>query len=1066
MSKMKKTIGLLGLAAACLIGGVAFMNTTSVNAASTIPQYGQMEGASIRYRQSGEDENKTGMRFTYRLDKATSGIKEDFSNIQNMGLLIAQTSVLDGATLTVDTAASHTKYYENGEKVENVTGNTINVGNFVDNKFVLDEEGDSYVLMVYLYNIPKEYYNTEFTSVGYVQLDSQAAIQYTSSISRSVSYVAKEAYYNNGYADDSQKSSLENYLNKYTVNFNTGAGTAVDYVTVLDGGKLDETLVSSLDGYTFAGWTKGGTAVDLTTFTVTETCTLDANFKKTVSEEQVVNLGEALSLGTQTVSKITVNGEVLSEELYSVDNLYVTFDTSAFVSAGKKTVRVYQSEFVYTEYTVVVVADVVAFSAIDKAYALPVYAGTADNARANFNIVSNPYGMEGNFYKLTFDYSANQYEAGLKVKPTLTKEEIENYYSGYSLVFNYYIDATNAPKVNILYNGAYTPGVDSDGNGAVDKNWGLGKRSAYTETYNQGVWNTAVIPVSDILAYEDEFNNTTGTFTGNKVDETILDRMCALENYNCTGQLLYFSWVNSKGELYAGNFNLVKDVHLIGLEDGSATPSVKTGETTVAMGKDYTFDPAVMEMDTTGLTLSYYVDGVKNDGTKVALADKAANYQTTLTVMASDANGILQTLYTQTITVVDTSVPLAWNVLPAYDATTGKITSNAIFMHTYNNYGKPGHYPVGGSVDVAYVVDASAVPTTTKTGSFYKISRTSDYMFDGFKLTTNLTKAQLELYKDKYLQFDLYFNITPNVSQTFKLGFMHNGTSFYEEINYKAQDLMGKWQTVQIPVAYIIENYDVFSKMSAATSFAGNIVIMTAAVGGASHTVEYYMSAPIIADYDISVELSWQEVKFAQGTAHAIRQTGAMQYYHVAKWQTQNAFGSSVTDYICSVVSDTDVPTGSTNTGNFYKIQFTRVGNYGANTGYGLKVKLNIDRETLSLYKNGYLTFDIYAGITVDNENQLTGAGISYMGLGNNTWLLSSSDATNEWTAINQWHTVRIPVQQILDNYDVFASGGWTDLQQTDNDGAIFVVHLPNAGTSATELTTANIYVSELKIGA
>ncbi len=1070
MNKMKKMIGLLGLMAACFIGGVAFTGSVSANATTVIPEQGQMEGASIRYSKAGEDANRTGMRFVYRLDKETSNIAADFSNIENMGLLLAQTSTLDGAALTVDTAASNTKYYENGQKVEGVAGNTINVGNYVDGRFVLDEEGDSYVLMVYIYNIPKASYNTEFTSVGYVQLDGQSTVTYTNSVSRSVSYVAKQAYYANDYENDTQKTWLENCLNKYTVTFNTGDGEAVEAVEVFEDGTLDKDLVSSLDGYTFAGWTKNGTAVDLNTFKVTESCTLDANFKKTVSEEKVLNLGSELTLDAQTVTKITVNGQEIASELYSSTESGVTLAASAFTAAGQTTVKVYQSEYVYTEYTVIVLADVVAFSEIGENYVIPVYNGNSTNAKANFDIVSNPAGMEGDFYKLTF--GTNQ-EAGLKIKPTLTKEQIKNYYSEYSLVFNYYIAGTNATKVNILYNGAYNRGIDANDDGVSDSSWSSGKRSAYSDTYNQGVWNTAVVPVSDILAYEDEYDNATGQFTGNKTDVTILDRMCASDNGNCTGQLIYFDYSATAGEFYAGNFNLVKNVNVIGLEDGKATPTVVAGSASVAMGEDYTFNPDVMDMDIEGLTLSYWVDGVKNADNVISFAGEIGGYQTTLTVVASDQNGILQTLYTETITVVDTSVPLAWNVLPTHDATTGLITSNAIFKHTYNTGSDIGAY--GYWTNNSYIVDDSQVPEgTNKTGSFYKVTRTSDQVFDGFKLKTNLTKAQLELYKDKYLQFDLYFNITPTVSQDFKLGFMHNGTSFYEEVDYKGNGLMGTWQTVQIPVTYIIENYDAFSTLSADNSLAGNIVIMTKPTNSASYTIEYYMSAPIVADYDISVALSWNDVKFAQGTAHVIRQTGADEYYHVADWQNQSAFNGGVfSGDVGSVVTAADVPEGSENTGSFYKIQFTRAGNVGANTGYGLKVKLNIDKETLSLYKNGYLTFDIYAGITADNADQLTGVGISYMGLGNNSYLLPSGEAANEWSAINEWHTVKISVQQILDNYDVFASGEWKNSYQDgqpttyyDNGGAIFVVHVPNAGWSATELTTANIYVSELKIGA
>lgn len=1069
MNKTKKIIGLLSMTAACLVGGAAFTSGVWASAENTIPKQGQMEGASIRYSQAGEDENKTGIRFVYRLDKEKSGIEANFSNIQNMGLLLAQTEDLNGADLTISNAASDTQYYADGKKVENVAGNTINVGNYEDGRFVLDENGDSYVLMVYIYNIPKEYYNTEFTSTGYVQLKDQDAITYTDSVSRSVSYVAKQAYFDKDYKNDTQKAWLENCLNKYTVTFNTGAGTAVDPVEVVEDSKLDASLASTMEGYTFEGWTNGGKEVDLATFTVTENCTLDANFKKTDSEVRSLNQGEALTLSVQTVSKITVNGQEISN--YSVADGTLTIDGSAFTSSGRLSVRVYESAYVSIEYTVMIMGDVIAFSEINTDYALPVYNGVADYARANLTIVNNPDGMEGNFYKLTFDYEQNQYEAGIKIKPTLTKEEIQASYSEYSLVFNYYIDASNVSQVNILYNGAHTPGKDSDKDGVVDSDWGLGKRGAYTETYNQGVWNTAVIPVSKLLAYEEEFDNTTGQFTGNDTNVTILDRMFELENWTCAGQLLYFDWVNSAGEFYIGNFNLVKDVNLVGLEDGKATAPIKTGEATVAKGNNYTFDPAKMEIETTELSLSYWVDGVKNANATVALSDKEVGYQTTLTVVASDANGVLQTLYTETITIVDTSDTLDWNVLPSYDASTGLINDNSIFKHTFNSWGNYGAY--GYWTNYASIVDE--VPAgTNKTGSFYKVSRTSDIMMDGFKLTTNLTKEQLEACKDKYLQFDLYFNLTPDVTQSFTLGFMHNGTSFYEEVDYKTQDLMGKWQTVQIPVSYIIENYEVFSTLSADNSVAGNIVIMTTPAGsdGGAYTVEYYMSAPIIDDYDMSYlpTLSWNEVKFEQGTVNAIRQTSESdnQYYHVADYQNQGAFNGGVFEgNVCSVVSaENVVPEGSENTGSFYKIQFTKVGNNGEKTGYGLKIKLNIDKETLSLYKNGYVTFDIYAGIETDDATQLEGAGISYMALGNNNYLLGASDEKNEWSEINKWHTVKISVQSILDNYDTFATGGWTDLSIADNDGAIFVVHTPNAGWSTTALPTVNIYVSELKISA
>ena len=417
---------------------------------NVISAMGNVVGASIRYDKN--DTTQSGIRFSYVIDKSVSGIN-DLSDIKNAGILSSFTSSLSG-DLTSANAKINTAFYTDGVASET---SKINVGTYDATKreFTKDENGDDLLLQIYFYNIPLTTDKaTEITCRGYLQLNNGELV-YSNALSRSIEYVATEAYKAKDYKNDEGfKNFLASCSTFYDVTFETNGGTAVEAQKVINGGVI-ETATTALEGYDFVAWTKAdGTVVDETTL-ITENVTLYANFKKSVVDDTIIDAAEVSGLnieGVKSATKVLVGDTVLDTSTYTLEGEILTVD-KAVLAQGKNTVKVYESDYVYTEYTKTVIdyTKALAFTSFDAEHIIGAQYGTPVDGATSFVNNATVGVKTGSFVKVSV--GSNIKSLGLKVAPLYEKSVWEKY-SGGTLKINYYMDVDAFTKnIGLLVTG-------------------------------------------------------------------------------------------------------------------------------------------------------------------------------------------------------------------------------------------------------------------------------------------------------------------------------------------------------------------------------------------------------------------------------------------------------------------------------------------------------------------------------------------------------------------------------------------------------------------------------------
>ena len=527
MTKKRNLIAVLfGMIVALLAFAFGFTQKNTVQASAeenAISSSGNMIGASIRY--DDKNSNQSGIRFSYVIDKSVSGIT-DLSDIKNVGILSNFTSTLTG-DLTLQNAKINTAFYTGGVVSET---NKINVGTYdtTTKEFIKDENGDDLLLQIYFYNIPLNTDKaTEITSRGYLQL-TDGELVYSNALSRSIEYVATEAYKAKGYKDDlDKKAFLESCCTFYDVTFETNGGEAVATQSVINGGVMED-VTTSLNGYEFVAWTKAdGTVVDETT-PITEPTTVYANFKKTVADDTIIDAAEITEVDLEVVgtpTKVVVGNTTLDVADYTLDGTTLSVD-KAKLPQGKNVIKVYESDYVYTEYTKTVIdyTKSLAFTSLDSQHIVGAQYSTAKAGATSF-VNETVGGRTGSFVKVAVGSDLKYLT--LKVDSIYDKAVWENY-KGYTLKIDYYtdIEAYNGTTVQLLCTG-------KDGNNPI---------CASKETVVANEWRTVEIAVDDIV-------NNWDYFTGKTITQDYWNTV-----------LMYFSKnvSTTSGYVYFGNFTVSK----------------------------------------------------------------------------------------------------------------------------------------------------------------------------------------------------------------------------------------------------------------------------------------------------------------------------------------------------------------------------------------------------------------------------------------------------------------------------------------------------------------------------
>ncbi len=538
VKKVKKLAILSGaMLASLLCAGVLMQNApVQANAAATANDYAQIQGASVRYHKASEEPNKTGLRFTYTVNKtaAASDFGTDFANVEELGILVVPTALLgEGETISsTEAKVEDTKFIENNAKVGGER--VINVGTWSGDVFTVDENGDYYGMFVYIYNMPETVYNQDITCVGYYTLKGGER-QYTETKERSIASVARQAYDNGDHnEDDAKKASLESLLLDYTATFNAGEGVASVATQTLEYGK-PITATAELDGYDFDFWSNAK-GEKVTTVTANET--LNANYKKdgggvTASVES----GIAIDYAGDSIVSATLNGNLVEA---TVSGGKIKIDGSVLANEKSYTLAVKETAYKTVNYKVTTVDTSITreFAPINTSNAKAVSYGTATSG---LEIVSNPHGKTGNYFKVT----STSYEPGIKVLPGVS-EEVLKAYEGGEVYFEYYIENAISPYANILSTRRdSTPETPN---------------SADTEYYQvveaeTGKWISVKIPVSVFTK-----TVTDVLVDGSTVTESVYKRIDdGFKGNQHNGKLFALSYDEGSGNriFYVGNMQLI-----------------------------------------------------------------------------------------------------------------------------------------------------------------------------------------------------------------------------------------------------------------------------------------------------------------------------------------------------------------------------------------------------------------------------------------------------------------------------------------------------------------------------
>lgn len=674
----------------CLTMAFVFIPSVVANAAEEEAKEGKMIGASMRVVDANAENaaTVTGLRFGYVIDKNVSGITVENGKLTNVTDL--------GINLTVGGTTTPIKFYENGTESTDET-KRVNVGtyNAATKEFVVDANGNDLLVQLYIYNFDsKEDYNLNITAQGYVKVNGDEAASSPVAVTRSMRQVAKLAYQDTKNADKADLLKLlKTYLEEYTVTFNTNGGTAVEAVTVVEGSKISAT--TTLEGYEFTGWTANGTPVDLSTYTVEGNVTLNANFKKSVAIEGIMSTQNLVLAGVSTFSKVMVGDSLLTSSDYEVtaDGLKIT----KTLSNGSHAIKVYENEYVYTEYSVslVDVTKATDYTAIDTENI--VTSSYGDSKSAQGSTAENPMGKTGTYFVSTVEKNNDAW--ALKVKPTVSLDVLKAYGDSAYLAIEYYAD------VDVFSTG-----------------WSSGNR--YVGYVNDGddtcaghlsqlkiknAWQILNIPLSTII---DNFETLSAMGEDDK-------KACLLMNYAING--------DSTGEIYVGGFKIVPNA----IKQITPTEGTPVGRANIdSYAIDETTLASLQEAYGTDLVARIGTTYSTDDTLSVDLPEGACTYE----VLATNF-GFQQVVYT--VEIVDNTAPV-------------------MFTSLDTDYIKGAQY--GGVV--AGATEVGEYTVGEKTGTFAKVNFTgSNIKSFTLKVTPTVSKETLNLYKGGYIAVEYYIDV-------------------------------------------------------------------------------------------------------------------------------------------------------------------------------------------------------------------------------------------------------------------------------------------------------------------
>ena len=283
-TKKSMMLALLVCGGCVLCGGLALnAGTASAEELFTADTY-RVEGASVRLVNSEADETGNGIRFSVVMDTATYATLVDSETGElkegvETGTILLPTDLLEGE-LTLET--------ENASVVL-----TTDLW-----REIVSEEGTYMRSLVYLWDIPSQYYGRDISAAGYIKQNDETI--YTSSLSRSMTYVAKAAVDD----DPGLKPKLDEYLPDCTVSFKADSGDKLAEDITLKYGDASDVLTAVPSGYD--GWyTDPACTEKYSAETVKENLTLYARSLSIVEDFENVSASGIDFVGD--ISKITTS---------------------------------------------------------------------------------------------------------------------------------------------------------------------------------------------------------------------------------------------------------------------------------------------------------------------------------------------------------------------------------------------------------------------------------------------------------------------------------------------------------------------------------------------------------------------------------------------------------------------------------------------------------------------------------------------------------------------------------------------------------------------------------------
>ncbi len=946
MNKIKKVVVLGGTMLVSLLCAGLFMQPTQTASAASEKDLKNptIVGASVRYAKNGEAATSNGIRFAYTFDSSVI----DVSKVQNMGILLIPSVGLSGELTQATQDAEDVQFIKDGVKVHN-----YNVGEWANGKFTVKAEGTAYGMFAYVYNLPTEAYNADFTCVGYYQLKDGDMI-YTAAEERSMAYVANKALQDASYTNETQKASLESFLLDYTVTYVAGEGTATMASETLEYGKAF-TATATLDGYDFDFWGVDGEKVE----TITGDMTVSAHYKKdggalTASIQNGVSVDYA---GADFVSVKVGESDVT--EKASLAGGKLTVSGSAFATEGNYTLTVNETANKKATYSVTVV----------NMENSPFVFADADNL-----VVGSPFSYENNKHKM---YSSQEFDG----RKGLIR--FENYVSdteGFAITANlkdktYYESLYNVENTYVTFEFYITSSSSShiywDINGAANG------YSEQTGSVTVGQWHRISTPLSDILKKHDKIATAyTSANTSKNILEGWLFRSIIPtdKSFNLYMTPMYLTTMDIDD---MGNTH---NKDSVGIDVGAG---VTTYEAEVSAYKAANLDDYKVKAT---------LDGTVYNSAEVNLPTEEGTY--TYTVYAEDTQGATYTLYVAEIAVANSSLDRAFTSI---DTSHAKVLS------------------WGSAKSEPSIVNNPK----NKTGDYFHVN--TNVEGPGLRILPTVSEATLNLYADGYLTFEYYVVNTNNWN--------------YINVLYKANDdyfateksvPLNTWCEAEIPVSELLDS-------SSGTSAFDNMVnnFSVAANEGKlvwfnGTGVEFYLgNIQLISkeSFDAKVEaekntpLAWQDIVSVSG-------------YGLTGYKVSEGTTILKDDMDAAIVKDATIDSA------FY---YTCSGKSSDMTPV-IYIPTTLLKTDLEKRVEQYLVFEYY----VSSTNDYT---VKHM-LGSN-----ASEYSSIANGCNEWRSIAIPVQYIVDNYSAF-----TKSEASLSNAILKLQWLAN--------DTVTFYVSEMKIMA